>query len=126
MPGLRGTPEIETTPESDADNERPDLARREMQLVHQKRELVRTEARVDVMKELASEIRSARRDVDEIKVIIAKLRGLAEAQRQGRRRRRRDQEFTRAASGVLALPSVCSCPALLTSALSLPYRCIVE
>ena len=72
-----------TTPESDADNERPDLARREMQLVHQKRELVRTEALVDVMKELASEIRLVRRNVDEIKVIIAKLR-----------RRRRDQEFT--------------------------------
>ena len=53
MSGLQGMPEPETTPESGADNERPDLARRETQLVQQKRELVRTEALVDVMKELA-------------------------------------------------------------------------
>ena len=71
-------------PEPEADRERVDLARRETQLVHQKRELVRTEALVDVMKELASEIRSVRRDVDQIKAIIAKPRRLAEAKRRRR------------------------------------------
>ena len=81
-PGLRRTPEPESTAESEANQETPELARSEMQLVHQKRELVRTEALVDVMKELASEIRSVRRDVDQIKAIIAKLRRLAEAQRR--------------------------------------------
>jgi len=76
-PGLRRTPEPE------ADQEIVDLARSETQLVHHQRELVRTEALVHVMRELASEIRSVRRDVDQIKAIIAKLRRLAEAKRRG-------------------------------------------
>ena len=59
------------------------LERREAQLVAQRGELVRTEALIDVMKELASEIRSVRRDVDQIKAVITKLRRLAEAKRRG-------------------------------------------
>ena len=83
VPGLRRTLELESIPQPEADQGPVDLAGREMQLVHQKGELVRTEALVDVMKELASEIRSVRRDVDQIKAIIAKLRRLAEAKRRG-------------------------------------------
>ncbi len=83
IPGLRRTLARESMPDPDADQEIVDLARREMQLVHPKRELVRTEALVDVMRELASEIRSVRRDVDQIKAIIAKFRRLAEAKRRG-------------------------------------------
>ena len=78
MPGVRLAPQP-VTPESDPDPETMGLARREAQLAGQRRELVRTEALVDVMKELASEIRSVRRDVDQIKAIIARLRRLAEA-----------------------------------------------
>ena len=89
IPGLRrtvqveSTPDPESTPKPESAQQVPNLAHREMQLVRQKRELVRTEALVDVMKELASEIRSVRRDVDQIKAIIAKLRRLAEAKRRG-------------------------------------------
>ena len=82
MPGLRGAPETASTPEFDAEIERADPARRERQLVHQERESVRTESLVDVVTELASEIRSVRRDVDQIKAIFARLRRLAQAQRR--------------------------------------------
>ena len=82
-PGIRRTLGRESMPGPEADQEIVDLARSETQLVHQQRELVRTEALVDVMRELASEIRSVRRDVDQIKAIIAKLRRLAEAKRRG-------------------------------------------
>jgi hypothetical protein len=78
VPGLRRGPELETEPGP----ETVGLERREAQLVAQRGELVRTEALVDVMKELAVEIRSVRRDVDQIKAVITKLRRLAEAKRR--------------------------------------------
>ena len=77
-PDLGQTVARESMPAPDADQQMVDLA----QLADQKRELVRTEALVDVMKELVAEIRSVRRDVDQIKAIIAKLRRLAEAKRR--------------------------------------------
>ncbi len=58
------------------------LVRREAQLVAHRHELVRTEALVTVMKELASELRSVRRDVDQIKAVIAKMGMLTDAQKR--------------------------------------------
>ena len=78
VPGLRRGPELETEPGP----ETVGLERREAQLVAQRGELVRTEALIDVMRELAVEIRSVRRDVDQIKAVITKLRRLAEAKRR--------------------------------------------
>ena len=69
-------------PEPEAAPDTMGLARRESQLASHKRELVRIEALVDVMKELATEIRSVRRDVDQIKAVIGKLRRLAEVKRR--------------------------------------------
>jgi len=60
------------------------LVRREAELVFQGRELVRTEALVTIMKELASEMRSVRRDVDQVKAVVAKMRLLSEARRATR------------------------------------------
>ena len=83
VPGLHRTLGLESVPEPEADREIVARARRETQPEHQKRELVRTEALVDVMKELASEVRSVCRDVDRIKAIITKVRRLADAKRRG-------------------------------------------
>jgi hypothetical protein len=57
------------------------LVRREAELVSQGRELVRTEALVTIMKELASEMRSVRSDVDQLKAVVAKMRLLTDARR---------------------------------------------
>ncbi len=57
------------------------LVRREVELVSQGRELVRTEALVTIMKELASEMRSVRSDVDQLKAVVAKMRLLTDARR---------------------------------------------
>jgi hypothetical protein len=81
-PGLRRTSQPDR-PEPEPVHEVSGLARREPQAVEHTPELVRTEALVDVMKELASEIKSVRRDVDQIKKIISRLRQLAEAKRRG-------------------------------------------
>ena len=80
VPGIRRDEAAELQPAPE--DEMVGLERREAQLAEQHRELVRTEALVAVMKELATEIRSVRRDVDQIKAIIAKLRRLAEAKRR--------------------------------------------
>ena len=82
VPRPRRTPQPEPL-EPEPNQEMVGLPRREAQLVEHTRELVRTEALRDVMKELASEIRSVRRDVDQIKAIINKLRRLIEARRRG-------------------------------------------
>ena len=57
------------------------LVRREAELVSQGRELVRTEALVTIMKELASEMRSVRSDVDQLKAVVAKMRLVTDARR---------------------------------------------
>ncbi|HIE94462.1 MAG TPA: hypothetical protein EYQ83_16965 [Acidobacteria bacterium] len=54
---------------------------REAELASQGRELVRTEALVTIMKELASEMRSVRSEVDHLKAVVAKMRLLTEARR---------------------------------------------
>lgn len=59
-----------------ADEERLGLAAREAQLRQQKVELLQVEALVDVIRELVAEIRSVRRDVDQIKSVIGSLRHL--------------------------------------------------
>ena len=81
VPGLRRGLAPQPVPESEPDPEMVGLVRREVQLADHRRELVRTEALVAVMKELATEIRSVKRDVDQIKAIIGKLRRLAEAKK---------------------------------------------
>ena len=81
-PGLRRTSQPDLSEPAPV-QEVSGLARREPPAVEHKPELVRTEALVDVMKELASEIKSVRRDVDQIKKIISRLRQLAEAKRRG-------------------------------------------
>ncbi len=80
VPGIRWDEAEYLAPE--LDDEMVGLERRKAQLAEQHKELVRTEALVAVMKELAAEIRSVRRDVDQIKAVIAKLRRLAEAKRR--------------------------------------------
>ena len=57
------------------------LVCREAELVSQGREFVRTEALVTVMKELASEMRSVRSAVDQLKAVVAKMRLLTDARR---------------------------------------------
>ena len=57
------------------------LVCREAELVSQGREFVRTEALVTVMKELASEMRSVRSAVDQLKAVVAKIRLLTDARR---------------------------------------------
>ena len=54
----------------------------ETELDRQRRAQARTEALVPLMKQMATEMRSLRRDVDQIKSVIAKLGRLAEAKRR--------------------------------------------
>ncbi len=78
-----GDPSIQALSEP-APGEALGLVRREAELVSQGRELVRTEALVTIMKELASEMRSVRSDVDQLKAVVASMRLLTDARRTPR------------------------------------------
>ena len=80
MSSVRRPQSVAPEPEPDPEVKSP--VRPEAQLTEQRRELVRTEALVQVMKELAGEIRSVRRDVDQIKAFIAKLRRLTKTKKR--------------------------------------------
>jgi hypothetical protein len=76
-------PEPHASPVSELFPSTMDFARSEALLREQKHELVRVEALVDVIRELVAEMRSVRRDVDQIKAVIAKVRQLVEVRKQG-------------------------------------------
>ena len=59
------------------------LTRREAQPVEPEPDSVWTEALGDQLKELTTEVRSVRRDVDQIKALLSELRRLAQARRRG-------------------------------------------